>query len=189
LVADIAEEMKNIMKKNLALLTNITPANIAEMDNEIAAYVNIIQKPKTAIKNRKSRGTDPIPRLLNSADIPKKNIGRLVQSYLPDLLDEWDAFARIGRSTSIRHTSIAIQCTEISTGIRLKNVRVTITNDMDTLTKHTTRKGWVRFNSLENGIYSVTTEYHDYITDIRTNIGIIKDKMVRLDIKLKKKTC
>jgi hypothetical protein len=186
-VAVKAEEIKNVIKNNLAQLTNINPADITVMEDAITAYVNKKDETKEAIDDRKSLGTDPMPDLLNEADVPKNNIGKLVLSYLPDLAHEWDVAARVGRPTGVRHTSIAILITDALSGIRLKDVRCTITNGIETIAKLSSVRGWVKFFSLDNALWNIITEYPNYDTVTHENISTEESKITRLEIKLDKK--
>ena len=186
-VAVKAEEIKKIMKDNLALLPNILPADITDMEDAIAAYNAALSAPKIAIDDRKAFGSDPIPDLINDSDIPKNNIGKLVHSYLPDLAHDFDIIARIGKSTGVRHTSIAVQYTDDATGVHLKNIKCTITKGQETIIKKSTKTGWVRAYSLDSGNWIVTSEDPEYTTDIQTNVGVDEDHIERFYIKLKKK--
>lgn len=181
-----ANEIKNIMKTNLGVLDNLTPADIVDMEAAIAAYVDKKDEPDEAIDDRKSLGTDPIPELLNQADVPKNNIGKLVLSYLPDKAHQWDTLARVGKPTSVRHTSIALRYTDFVTGAPLKDVKAFASNGLETIEKLSTRKGWVRFISLDTGNWSVTSEHPVYRTDSKTDIDVFEDKMVRFDVQLQK---
>ena len=180
------EAIKKIMKTNLTTLTCLTAGDITDMEAAILAYNNSNKKPKEAIDNRKTKGTDEIVILLNAADPTKNNIGKVFHSYLPDAADLFDKAAFIGKSTGIRHTSIAIQILDSLANMPLKGVKITATNGTDTFEKLTTAKGWIRLYSLPNAIWNITIEYPNYITQHLLNIPSIDSKMTLLKIKLVK---
>ena len=180
------EAIKQIMKTKLTTLTCLTAGDITDMEDAILAYNNSNKKPKEAIDNRKTKGTDEILILLNAADPTKNNIGKVFHSYLPDAADLFDKAAFIGKSTGIRHTSIALQILDSLANMPLKGVKITATNGTDTFEKLTTAKGWIRLYSLPNALWNITIEYPNYITQHLLNIPSIDSKMTLLKIKLVK---
>ena len=180
------EATKKIMKTNILLLTNILPADITAMEAALLAYHNALLSPEEAIEKRKTQGTEIITQLLNNAEPTRSNIGKLFHSYLPEAASLFDAAASTGKSTGIRHTSIALQILDSLAGMPLKGVKVTITNGSETITKYTTDRGWVRFYSLNNALWNLTIEYPDYISQHLPNIPSIDNKMTLLNKKLVK---
>lgn len=63
LAVERATNLRNALNDNLATLTNITAANITEIDTAIAAYDDIKDNPVETIQTKKSSGTDRLPNL------------------------------------------------------------------------------------------------------------------------------
>ena len=103
--------LRNLMNENLAVLTNILPADITAIDDAIAAYTAIMNKPLINIRRKKSQGTDVLPPLFKSADKLLDNMFRLVKSYFfitnPAMVNEM-ALAMHIIHTGIRHTLVNI---------------------------------------------------------------------------------
>jgi hypothetical protein len=182
-----AEEIKNILKSNKDDLTNIKDEDITLMENAIQAYNDILSAPKEAIDNRKAYGTDRINNLLNETDVPKDNIGKLVHSYLAGLVPGWDQAIKVGKSSGVRHTSIAIQFTVAGTELKLKNVKCTISNGSVTLTAKSSALGWVRFYSLITDKWTATCELETFETYTLSNIEADDFHVERRYVPLQKK--
>ncbi len=187
--ADKSDEILKIMKSNLTLLANLENANIIEMEAAIAAFRAVLLSPDEAIKDRKALGTDLIPVLLKESDIITDNIGDLVESYLKDLFADWKEREKIGKDTGTRHQSIKIKYMDADTGALLSKVKTTIVNGNGdiTLVFKSTKNGNVTAYSLKTGNWSITSEYLNYITDVKTNIGVFAGKIAKFEIKLQKK--
>ncbi|MEI8201370.1 MAG: hypothetical protein WCH34_00035 [Bacteroidota bacterium] len=185
-VIDRAKEIMKIMKTHLSLLTNLTQANITEMEASIAACEENLLSPEEAIKDRKAYGTDLIPGLLKEADVVTDDIGDLVESYLEDLYPDWLVRAKIGKATGTRHQSISIKYLDAATKAPLKKVKTTITNATGTITQvfYSTKAGCVTIYSLETGNWTITSEYQNYITDTKANVGVFDKKVAKFEIKL-----
>jgi hypothetical protein len=182
-----ATEQKDIMKNNLTILTELSPGDITQMESDIQVFSDARDKPDDQIKVKKALGTDPIPGLLNDIDVHKNLVGKLVYSYLPDLVAEWDERSRIGKPKGLRHISMAVHYISAESGIYLKGVTCTINDSSETIVKQSTKKGWVHFYSLTPRDWSLTSELEGYETDVQPNVGIDENHIVRLDIKLRKK--
>jgi hypothetical protein len=182
-----AEEIKNILKSNKDDLTNIKDEDITLMENAIQAYNDILNAPKEAIDKRKAYGTDLINNLLNETDVPKDNIGKLIHSYFPDLVPGWDQAIKVGKSSGVRHTSIAIQFTVAGTELKLKNVKCTVTNGSETFTAKSTALGWVRFYSLITDKWTATCELETFETCTLSNIEADDYHVERHYVPLQKK--
>lgn len=180
------EEMKERMKNNLGILTNLTQDDIDEMEDEIGNYNDIKLEPQEAIDKRKTKGTGKMKHFLDLTEKQRKNMGKLIKSYFPNLVGDWEGIIAPDDSTGIRHESIEITYKDLATDVVLRNVKSTISNGMTTVIKYSSPLGYVRASSLPNGNYTITTEYPTYITDIRENIGISDGNIVRLEIKLTK---
>jgi hypothetical protein len=105
--------LRNLMNDNLAVLTNISPGDITAIDEAIAAYANIMNKPVTDIQHRKSQGTDALPALFKKADGLLDNMFRLVKSYF-------------FRSNAAMMNEMALAMQLIHTGIRHTLVNITV---------------------------------------------------------------
>ncbi len=189
--ADIAtrcEELKEIIKTNIALLTNIQPADITEMEEAIANYQAVLAAPKVAIELRKSDGTDRIPQIAAESEVIKAAIVRIFHSYLPDQAHIIDVAAHVGKPIGARTTSIIIKYTDAETAAILKKVTATMSNELASKVRKSSSRGTSRFYSLLSGNYTLTSEFQGYITDIRKNISINDKKVVRIDIKLQQIT-
>jgi hypothetical protein len=182
-----AEVLKELMKNNLILLTELTAVDIGVMESKIEDFSKVRDKPEDQIRIRKAQGTTPIPILLNELDVPKDLLGRLVYSYLPDLKLEWDERSKVGEPEGVRHISLALHYSSAGSGIDLKGVNCTINNSIETIKKQSLKTGWVHFYSLSPRDYSITSEFEGYDTDVQPSIGIDDNHVVRLEIKLKQK--
>jgi hypothetical protein len=183
-----AKEIRKIFAKNSGVLTEITPADLIKIDQEIKDYKNSLSVPKTVIKDRKAEGTSILPGLLNDMDKIKKFIGKLIQSKLPDLFTIWNKAIKVGKPVGRRRTSAVLFYSDAATGVPLRKVKVTIANGENTVVRFSTKKGYVRFYSLKSDNYRITSEGATFITDVRNNVGISKTKIVRLEIKMVKIT-
>jgi hypothetical protein len=182
-----AEEIKNILKDNMADLTNIKDEDITLMENAIQAYNDILAAPKEAIDKRKAYGTDRINNLLNETDVIKDNIGKFIHSYFADLVPGWDQAIKVGKSSGVRHTSITIQFTVAGTELKLKNVKCTITNGSETFTAKSSALGWVRFYSLITDKWTATCELESFETYTLSDIETDDYHVERHNVPLQKK--
>jgi len=102
-----ATAIKDKIKHNLTVLTNITPDNVVEMETAIEKFRNVITAPQEARKEHKVIGTDEIETLSYQLDQVIMNIGDLIHSYFPDsaLSQLFDAQSKLGSVTS-RHNHV-----------------------------------------------------------------------------------
>ena len=178
--------MKDLMANNNQILTEITDAIITEMENAIQKFDDSINTPQKAIKDRKSAATDSIPVLIKEIDEVKSLIGNLIWSYLPDKSKKWQSEVKIGKPTGVRHKSIIFRFLDDATGVPLSKVNVAITNGIKTYKIKSSRRGYIRLASLPTDNYTLTAQHPVYETQHKTNLGITKGKIVKLEIKLKK---
>lgn len=181
-------EIKNIINTNIGVLTNIEPADVLAMEAAIAAFELLLNAPKEAIDNRKALGTARIKELLDISDAPRNNIGKVIYSYLPILVNGWVKAITVGISSSVRHTSIVIKFTDEMTGVVLKNVKCTFNNELETIVKMSTKRGYARVFSLLTGNWSAKCEHPVYTTQTIVNIGVDDLHIARYAVVLKKKT-
>lgn len=185
--ADRAFELKELMRINLTPLGNITLANITEMEEAIASFKTANPIPKEKIKDKHDFGTDLIPGLLDEADVVKNLITKLIHSYLsPELAKNWDDYITVGKTTAVRHISIAIQVTDSIGNMPLKGVLTTSASTTETISILTSDRGSARLYSLINALWDITAEYPGYISQTITNVATIEDKVAHVIIKLVK---
>jgi len=110
-----AKDMRNAMNSNLVILTNITPANITQIDGTITAYDNVKDNPTIARQIKKAQGTMVLPPNYDLADAVVENMYNLVWSYFEDIkpamVDELSLAMQI-LNTGIRHTSVIVHVTD-----------------------------------------------------------------------------
>ena len=181
-----AEEIKNIIKGNLSVLTNILPADITEMEEAIAYYILFESAPKDAIDYRKVKGTDPIPNLLRKAEIPRDYIGKIFYSSLPEYADQYEKAIKVGKPTKKRHVSAIIKYLDAETGVVMRKVKTTFALGKKKHTKLSTRKGTARFTALPKGNYSLTSEHKGYLPVLKNNVAIADKHILKLTITLQK---
>ena len=78
--------VKELMKKNLSILTVLEAGDITEMETNITAFTGIKDKPVATAKEKKTEGTDLMAPLVVRLDDALESIGDLVHSYFPDTL-------------------------------------------------------------------------------------------------------
>ena len=78
--------VKEVMKKNLSILTVLDAPAITEMEGDIAAFLGVKDKPVTTAQLKKNEGTDMMTPLVVRLDDAIESIGDLVHSYFPDSL-------------------------------------------------------------------------------------------------------
>jgi hypothetical protein len=182
----LAESQKELMKKNMDVLTVIAAADIIEMEASIKAFNDTLIQPKDQIKLRKAHGHDSIPVYLKEISLHRNNIGKIVHSFLSAKASEWDVRTRVGKPHGIRHLSVAIYFCSAKSRIRLKNVKCTLTDGKETIVHKSTRRGWVRFYSLPGGNWTATCELPGYETQTLYNIGAQEGKVTWLEVKFRK---
>jgi hypothetical protein len=183
-----ASAIKDVMKNNLSVLDNLVQSDIDKMEQAIKDYKILEAMPKDSIEYRKAMGTDPIPLLTKKGDKAKKNIGKLFHSYLPEAAHLFDVAARIGKSTGQRHISLAVQFTDALTKMVLRGIKCTFTNGVDTVTKNSTVRGWVRLYSLGSGNWSFTAESSTHQSVSAQDIAVDDKHVAKFFIPLQKKS-
>ncbi|MEI6122451.1 MAG: hypothetical protein WCQ95_02365 [Bacteroidota bacterium] len=181
-----AESLKEIMKTNLGILTNLTNADILEMENAILEFRAVLYSPQFASKNNKTEGTMLIPELVKEAQKHSNLVGRILLSYIPEATLAWETATRIGKSTGVRYISVAVHFAEANSGLQIKNVKATFTDGKNTITKFSTVRGWVRISSMQQGSWDLTYEHATFLPGTKTRIVIQPNKMAKVQIKLQK---
>jgi len=102
-----ATAIKDKIKNNLTILTNITPDNVVEMETAIEKFRSVITAPQETKKEHKVTGTNEIETLSYQLDQIIMNIGDLIHSYFPEteLSLLFDAQSKLGSATS-RHNHV-----------------------------------------------------------------------------------
>ncbi|MEI8201568.1 MAG: carboxypeptidase-like regulatory domain-containing protein [Bacteroidota bacterium] len=185
-----AKVMLKIITDNISILTIIETEDVAAIQQAIDDYANYLNMPESVIKQKKAEGTDMLDQILNDIDKDKNKIGRLIHSYELPFAHDWDVANIIGKSTGTRHQSIKIKYIDADTDAPIKKVKTTITNASGTITHvfYSTKRGWVTIYSLETGNWTITSEYQNYVTDTKVNVGVFDKKLAKFEIKLQKIT-
>ena len=176
--------LKTIMNDNLTILTVIAPDDITLMETLISDFKAVKDMPMAEIKEIKAEGTDPIPGLLDDIDVIKHKISKLLYSDFPELYPTWKSEIKVGSPVGARNTSLVVQYFDMGTGAILSKVKATVNNMSESIVKYSTKKGYVRFYSLNTGNYMLTSEHPAYITDIKNNVGVNNTQIVRLNVSM-----
>jgi hypothetical protein len=132
---DISDQMAN----NLATLTNITAANITEINSAIALYDAVKDHPIIDVQDKAASGTNPLPAAFVAAFKAIDNMFDLVSSYFADtnkiMVDEL-ALAKQIINTGIHHTGFTGIVTKAGTPVKDATIHIagsskTATTDMD----------------------------------------------------------
>lgn len=125
---ELATVKRNALNNNLAILTNITAANITDIDNTIAAYNAIKDAPIEARQTKKSTATDLLPGFYANANDAVNNMYELVFSYFldtnPALVHEMEIAKQV-ILTGIRTTSVTFNCLADEDGSVIQSFTVT----------------------------------------------------------------
>ncbi len=123
-----AENMVQLMKEQVVVLTTIGPADIQQMEDAIAAFKEVMDKPVINRQHRKSQGTDALPGLFEGADRLREQKLMLVKSFFydtkPELVDEL-VLAQQMIQTGKRHTRVVFTIKDSGSGEVMKDVAVT----------------------------------------------------------------
>jgi len=185
--ADRSNYLKQTMKDNLNVLTNLHDTDIDAMTQAIDAFINKKPVPKEKIKQKKSQGTDPIPALSIEMEGCKKQMGNIVHSSFSSLANTWDGFVKIGIAPGTRKLMLSLKILDDTTSTRLRNVKVTLANNTETMEFKSSRMGSLRVYSLEEGNWTITSELAGYDTDIKRDVAIKAYEIKRIEVRLKKR--
>jgi hypothetical protein len=183
-----AKDLVDLIVKKHSIVTVISNSDIVEMEVAIHEFDVLKPIPKMEIKQKKATTTDIIPAMLNNMDVNKEQIGMLIHSYLPHLAHTWDETIKVGHSTAIRHISLEIKVVDSVVNVPLRRIKCTISNGKDSFVKQSTRRGNIRFKSLQDYVWTVTIEHQMYQTEVRHDIITYQKKITRLTIPLIKNT-
>lgn len=120
---------RNALNNNLNILTNVTVANIADIDETIAAYNAIKDMPIETRQTIKSTATDQLPAYHLTANEALANMYDLVYSYFADtpkheIVREFELAKQV-IATGIRTTSITFDCLADEDNSAIQNFMVT----------------------------------------------------------------
>jgi hypothetical protein len=122
-----AKDIRDQLNNNLAILSNITPDNIIEIDNAITTYDAIKDNPTIQIQQRVATGTNPLPEAYKAAFNAIDNMYDLISSYFIDtnkpLVDEFTLAKQI-ITTGVHHTGVT--GTVLKDGKPVKDSTITI---------------------------------------------------------------
>jgi hypothetical protein len=182
-----AKALLKIISDHHDVISAISDADISNMQAALQDFEDIDALPTMQIKEKKATATDIIPGLLNQIDTTKHFIEKHLRSNHKHLLAGWLAEIKVGKSVALRHISIAIKFVDAKTGIAVMKVKVTIEKGSEKVIKKSNKRGWIRAYSLETGTWAFVAENDIYESVIMNNIGVKEKKMVKMEIKLKKK--
>lgn len=156
-----ATNLIKVMNDNIAILTNILPANILTMKGKVISFTALKDTPVMAIETKKAQGTDQIDTFLAPGKVNMENMIKLVGSYFPDssLLNELELQAHI-RSTGERHNYIAVTAVDelgnpIPSGVLTSLFNLKIASFAD---------GLATIEGIRNGLRSFKIVAPDFIT-------------------------
>lgn len=179
-----AYDLYQLMKDYDSILTSIEAADFTEMETVLADYKKVLNAPKEEIKGKKAEGTDPIPGLLDELDVIKSHIGKVIQSYFAHLYSQWEEIIKVGSPIGVRKLMFVVLFKEAETGVILRNVRAKLVKGAGSFVKMSSKKGYVRFYSLDPGNYALTTEYPYYNSYSKSGIGLDMNHIEKLEVSL-----
>jgi CarboxypepD_reg-like domain len=149
-----AKDIKQHLSDNLAILTNITAANITELGNVITAYDNIKDNPTIDVQTRAATGTNPLPAAFAAATLAMNNMHDLVTSYFIDtnvpLVDEIGLSKQI-INTGTHHNGVEGTVTKNGVAVMGASVSIVGTNKVAT----TDIKGHYIIAKIKIGDYTI----------------------------------
>ena len=108
LAIERAKDISKALADNLTIFTNVTAADIANIDAAIKTYEDIQEQPIIKRQARKAEGTDVIPPQVKIADEAVENMYDLVCSYFDNdtvMTDKFELAMEI-INTGVHHTGI-----------------------------------------------------------------------------------
>lgn len=149
-----SKDIKDQLNSNLAILTNITAANITEITNAISAYDTIKDNPTIDVQHRAATGTNPLPDAFTNAFKAIDNMFDLITSYFSDtkkeMVDEF-ALAKQIINTGIHHTGVTGTVTKAGHPLASASVSIVGTNKVAT----TDLDGHYTIAKIKTGDYTI----------------------------------
>ncbi len=182
-----ATNLKALMEANKGILTEITDADIADMEYVIQNFSDMLTLPTSLIKERKTEGTEMIPQIIEKLKVDKEMMRKLVVSYLPQLADNWMSESKIGKYKGRRRISFICKFTEAGFDMPVSNVKCRIEFGDESKLMYSNKRGYIRGYSMQNGPWTLTAE-NDFYESIENYIIKVDDRRVeRLVIGMRKK--
>jgi hypothetical protein len=183
-----AKNTRDAINNNLTLFTDVTPANIAEIDNSITTYETIKDSPTQATQTKKATGTDPLPDYFKHAGEALDNMYDLVLSYFSDtnpvMVNEM-TLARQILNTGIRTTGVTFKTIADENNEIILNASVT---DMSNDKVYTANDyGLIHIDKHRAGHFRFTVEAPDRIK-VDFSAGIKQGMNNEFNINLQKIT-
>jgi len=149
------------LEDNLATLTNITAANIAEIKATITAFSEAKEQPAIANQHKKAGGTDVIEPLLDEMDMYIDHLIELAHSYFPksELAKAMDLAAK-QIITGTRHNSLSIHILDAATQAPVTTAHATLTSTLKTEPANAT--GMAHFEKIGAGNQVLTIAANGY---------------------------
>jgi hypothetical protein len=170
------------MSNNLATLTNITAANITEINTAIEVYDAVKDSPVIDVQEKAAAGTNPLPLAYIAAFKAIDNMFDLVSSYFTDtnkiMVDEL-ALAKQIINTGIHHTGVTGTVTK--NGIPVKDAIIRIAGSDKTAT--TDMDGHYTISKIKTGDYTIEVTNQAGDTQSRT-VHITKGNFETVDFAL-----
>ncbi|MDI9365435.1 MAG: hypothetical protein QM541_10820 [Flavobacterium sp.] len=155
------------LEDNLQTLTNISPANIAEIKATITAFSEAKEQPTLANQHKKTAGTDVIEPLLDEMDTYIDHLIDLVHSYFPksELANAMDLAAKL-IITGTRHNSLSIHIQDAATQAPIAYAHATDTSTLKTEPADAT--GLAHFEKISTGNQTLTIAAAGYTSQTIT---------------------
>ena len=177
-----ATATKNLINSNLTVLTNVTAANVAEMETAITNFAAVKDEPTIAHQTQKVEGTDQIDPLLDNADLDIEHMGYLIHSYFPNtiLSETFDLTSKLNL-LGIRHTGVSIQFEDSQTVAPITNGTATKANTGKTATTDNTGVAAFATSHFGKQTFNVTAPgYQPQSITIQVNRGTLTEVVVKM---------
>ena len=172
----------NVMKDHEGILTILEPEDFDAMLLAISNLENYKEVPEQASEHKKSSGTDAIDPCLDLLDVDKKNLGKFVEQFFPAYYADFELICKVGSPEGIRHISMIVSMKDSVGDFKMRNVKCTLTNGVETHVKRSTKNGTVRFLGLPNSLWNMTLEYQGYASVEEENLVTDEGKITKLDV-------
>lgn len=179
-----ATNLKNLMKDNLATLTNLDNNAITEMENAIARFTALKDMPAYNVRSKKASGTDLLSPLINHGMDISDNMKKLLHSYYSGsaLADEFDLISQV-ITKGIHHSGAYFTITDEN-----NNPIAGVVNTIASLDKtaNTDIDGTAEIIEIKTGTYDITHTHPDY-QPATSRVVIERGRIAKVSVMLKKK--
>ena len=178
-----ATATKDKIKSNLTVLTNISTANVDEMEAAIDKFKDAITAPEEIKKDKKVAGTDEIEVLTYQLDHVIMNIGDLIHSYFPysELSQLFDAQSKLGSATT-RHNHVVFNIETADTHQPIPTATATKVKINQTIAADP--QGMIEFETVSAGKQEFTIQAEGYKTKtlyVIVTRGTTTELVIQLD--------